>query len=270
MNGGVNEPLAVRLARSYSVMNVQFIITGGVGTRLWVSEAARCAQRGISEVTAGDCNDTSSCQHGMTGDCLHEDNWGTLMFPLLESKRASALSARAPQYRCDPTLYHPDMTIGGIDDEPIYEPRRQGRLYRGTSEPTKEPKKYRPILSHQILLRIAQVFDIYERAETDQVEIYGAASSRSQKCLLWNRCLVDLIPSTHSSIKPQEISGKSHMPWMSLKLQVIKPAACLCLLMSFSNLSRASSSCQGLVRFCTPSIDYSALSIYLSNSPRPG
>jgi hypothetical protein len=44
---------------------------------------------------------------------------GTLMFPLLESKRASALSARAPRYRCDPTLYNPDMTIGGIDDEPM-------------------------------------------------------------------------------------------------------------------------------------------------------
>ncbi|CAG8125703.1 unnamed protein product [Penicillium nalgiovense] len=28
------------------------------------------------------------------------------------------------------------------------------------------------------------------------------------------------------------------MPWMSLKLQLIKSAACLCLLMSFSNLSR--------------------------------
>ena len=41
------------------------------------------------------------------------------MFPLLESKRASALSARAPRYRCDPMLYHPDMTIGGIDDEPM-------------------------------------------------------------------------------------------------------------------------------------------------------
>ncbi|KAJ5051336.1 hypothetical protein NUH16_003475 [Penicillium rubens] len=44
---------------------------------------------------------------------------GTVMFPLLESKRASALSARAPRYQCDPMLYHPDMTIGGIDDEPM-------------------------------------------------------------------------------------------------------------------------------------------------------
>jgi hypothetical protein len=41
------------------------------------------------------------------------------MFPLLESKRTSALSARAPRYRCDPMLYHPDMTIGGIDVEPM-------------------------------------------------------------------------------------------------------------------------------------------------------
>ncbi|CAG8185837.1 unnamed protein product, partial [Penicillium nalgiovense] len=38
-------------------------------------------------------------------------------------------------------------------------------------------QKYRPILSHLILLRIAQVFDVYERAEMNQAEIYGAASS---------------------------------------------------------------------------------------------
>ncbi|KAJ5041856.1 hypothetical protein NUH16_003261 [Penicillium rubens] len=44
---------------------------------------------------------------------------GTHVFPLLEWKRASALSARAPRYRCDPMLYRPDMTIGGIDDEPM-------------------------------------------------------------------------------------------------------------------------------------------------------
>ncbi|KZN94013.1 hypothetical protein EN45_042010 [Penicillium chrysogenum] len=71
--------------------------------RLWLSEVARCTQRGFFEATAGDCDGLG----------------GTLMFPLLESKRASALSARAPRYRCDPTLYHPDMTIGGIDDEPM-------------------------------------------------------------------------------------------------------------------------------------------------------
>jgi hypothetical protein len=57
-----------------------------------------------------------------------------------------------------------------------YEPRKQDSLYRGTAEPTKD-QKYRPILSHLILLRIAQVFDIYERAETNQEEIYEAASS---------------------------------------------------------------------------------------------
>ena len=43
---------------------------------------------------------------------------------------------------------------------------------------------------------------------------------------------------------------------MSLKRQVTRLAACLCLSMSFSNLSRASSSCQGLVGFCTPCVDY--------------
>ncbi|CAG8191593.1 unnamed protein product [Penicillium nalgiovense] len=54
----------------------------------------------------------------------------------------------------------------------------------------------------------------------------------------WNRCLVGWIPSTHFSIKPRGISRKSHMSWMSLKLQVSQQAACLCLSMSFSNLSR--------------------------------
>ncbi|OQE07156.1 hypothetical protein PENFLA_c175G04809 [Penicillium flavigenum] len=73
-----------------------------------------------SKATAGDCDDlgTTSCQHSMNGDCIDEGNC-TLAFPLLESnlKRASALSARAPRYRCNPTLYHPDMAIGGIDIE---------------------------------------------------------------------------------------------------------------------------------------------------------
>jgi hypothetical protein len=43
------------------------------------------------------------------------------MFPSLESnaKRANVLTDRTPRYRCDPMLYHPDMTIGGIDDEPM-------------------------------------------------------------------------------------------------------------------------------------------------------
>jgi hypothetical protein len=75
MNGGVYEPLAVRIARSYSVMTVQFIKIGGVDTRVWVSEVARCAQRGCSEVAAGDCDDTTSYQHGMNGDCIAEDNF---------------------------------------------------------------------------------------------------------------------------------------------------------------------------------------------------
>jgi hypothetical protein len=64
------------------------------------------------------------------------------------------------------------------------------------------------------------------------------ASSRSQKCLLGTGAWCIWIPSTHFSIKAQQLSRKSYMLWMSLKLQVTKLAACLCLLMSFSNLSR--------------------------------
>jgi hypothetical protein len=63
MNVGVYEPLAVRIARSYPITTVQFIITGGFVTRLGLSEVARFAHRGFSEATAGDCDepDTSSC-----------------------------------------------------------------------------------------------------------------------------------------------------------------------------------------------------------------
>jgi hypothetical protein len=66
MIGRVYEPLAVRIARSYPITTVRFIITGGFVTRLSLSEVARCTQRGFFEATAGDGNDldTTSCQHG--------------------------------------------------------------------------------------------------------------------------------------------------------------------------------------------------------------
>ncbi|CAG8202219.1 unnamed protein product [Penicillium nalgiovense] len=76
MIGGVYAPLAVRDARSYPITTVQFIITDGFVTCLWLSQVARCIQRGFSEATAGDCDDldTTSCQHGMNGDHIDEDN----------------------------------------------------------------------------------------------------------------------------------------------------------------------------------------------------
>ncbi|OQE62185.1 hypothetical protein PENNAL_c0268G05984 [Penicillium nalgiovense] len=54
MDGGVYEPLAlaVRIAKSYPITTVQFIITGGFITRLWLSEVAQCTQRGFFEETA--------------------------------------------------------------------------------------------------------------------------------------------------------------------------------------------------------------------------
>jgi hypothetical protein len=72
----VYEPLAVRIARFYPITTVQFIITGGFVTRLWLSEVARCTQRGSFEATAGDYDDldTTSCQHDMNGDHIDEDN----------------------------------------------------------------------------------------------------------------------------------------------------------------------------------------------------
>jgi hypothetical protein len=77
MNGGVYEPLAVRIPRSYPITTVQFIITGGFVMRLWLSEVARCTQRGFFEATAGDCDGlgTTSCQHGMNGDHIDEDDY---------------------------------------------------------------------------------------------------------------------------------------------------------------------------------------------------
>ncbi|CAG8146773.1 unnamed protein product, partial [Penicillium salamii] len=64
LNGGVYEPLAVRIARSYHITTVQFLVIGGPVTRLWLSEVARCTQRGFFEAIAGECDelDTTSCQ----------------------------------------------------------------------------------------------------------------------------------------------------------------------------------------------------------------
>ncbi|OQE69392.1 hypothetical protein PENNAL_c0136G10027 [Penicillium nalgiovense] len=49
-------------------------MNGGVYsvTRLWLSEVARCTQRGLFEAIAGECDelDTTSCQHAMNGDAL--------------------------------------------------------------------------------------------------------------------------------------------------------------------------------------------------------
>ena len=72
--------------------------------------------------------------------------------------------------------------------------REDKAVYTEAQPSQLKSQKYRPILSHLILLRIAQVFDIHKRAEPNQAEIYGAASSRCQKCLIWNRCLVYLDP----------------------------------------------------------------------------
>jgi hypothetical protein len=96
---------------------------------------------------------------------------------------------------------------------------REDKTVTETQPSQLKNQKYRPLPS-RLLLRVAQAFDIYERAETNQAEIYGAASSRCQKCLLGTGVWYLWIPSTHFSIKPQEISRNSHMPWMSLKLQV--------------------------------------------------
>jgi len=76
MNGGVYEPLAVPIARSYLVTTVRVLVTSGFVTRLWLSEVARCTQRSFFEATAGECDelDTTSCPHGMNGDCIDEDN----------------------------------------------------------------------------------------------------------------------------------------------------------------------------------------------------
>jgi hypothetical protein len=75
MTGGEYEPLSGHIARSYPITTVQFIITGEFITCLWLSEVARCTQRGF-EATAADCDDldTTSCQHGMNGDHIDEDN----------------------------------------------------------------------------------------------------------------------------------------------------------------------------------------------------
>ncbi|KZN87769.1 hypothetical protein EN45_063300 [Penicillium chrysogenum] len=46
-------------------------------------------------------------------------NWGYPHVPVTRVEARKCIVCWAPRYRCDPTLYHPDMTIGGIDDEPM-------------------------------------------------------------------------------------------------------------------------------------------------------
>ena len=132
--------------------------------------------------------------------------------------------------------------------------REDKAVYTEAQPSQLKSQKYRPILSHLILLRIAQVFDIYERAEMNQAEIYEAIKSASEMSpseQMFGR-FGSQAPVSLSKPKKYPESRICNMHRMSLKLQVIKLAACLCLFMSFSDLSRASSSCQGLVGFCPP------------------
>ncbi|KAJ5365214.1 hypothetical protein N7517_008100 [Penicillium concentricum] len=87
MNSGEYEPLAVPIARSYLVTTVRVLVTSGFVTRLWVSEVARCTQRTCFEATAREFDelDTTSCQHGMNGDCIDEDNSPTDLYHYVES-----------------------------------------------------------------------------------------------------------------------------------------------------------------------------------------
>ncbi|KAJ5862973.1 hypothetical protein N7455_007041 [Penicillium solitum] len=108
-------------------------MNGGVYsvTRLWLSEVARCTQRGLFEAIAGECDelDTTSCQHAMNGDALmntivsdpvvknlvqvvsladSDRTTAPLIVPSLESNaKRPILSARAPLYRCDRKLSVP-------------------------------------------------------------------------------------------------------------------------------------------------------------------
>ncbi|CAG8892954.1 unnamed protein product [Penicillium nalgiovense] len=177
MTGGVYEPLTIRITRFYPIMTVQFIITGGFITRLWLSEVARCTQRGFFEATAGDRDDLdTTCQHGMNGDHIDEDNYGIWR------------------------LSKPDNPTGAGKSRCFVLLNDRGAL------PT-------PLAMLLVQSRV-------QGEEPNQAEIYEAASSRCQKCLIWNRCLVYLDPKHPFLYQTREISRKSHMHWMSLKLQV--------------------------------------------------
>ncbi|CAP99875.1 hypothetical protein PCH_Pc22g25870 [Penicillium rubens Wisconsin 54-1255] len=95
--------------------------------------------------------------------------------------RGSTMALETTQPRLRESKTQPEMSISELKAERIQ------------AQPSQlKSQKYHPIPSH-LLLRIAQVLDVYERAETNQAE-YTKLSSRHQKCLLWNRCLVDLDP----------------------------------------------------------------------------
>lgn len=57
---------------------------------------------------------------------------------------------------------------------------REDKAVYAEAQPSQlKSQKYRPILSH-LVLRVARAFDIYERAETNQGEIYEAIKSASE------------------------------------------------------------------------------------------
>jgi len=64
------------------------------------------------------------------------------------------------------------------EDETVYTEAQPSQLK------SQRAKKYRPIPSHLILLRVARLFDAFKRVETNQSDIYDAAS-RALSEMLW-------------------------------------------------------------------------------------
>ncbi|CRL27412.1 unnamed protein product [Penicillium camemberti] len=101
----------------------KFLVIGGPVTRLWLSEVARCTQRGFFEATAGECDelDTISYQHGMNGDCIDEDNYEKR----LECSHClgPSLSRQTPKDRGMPVVLYsarPFRGTAGECNEPEY------------------------------------------------------------------------------------------------------------------------------------------------------
>ncbi|CAG8893358.1 unnamed protein product [Penicillium nalgiovense] len=200
MIGEVYEPLSIRIARSYPITTVQFIITDGFVTCLWLSQVARGRPRGpvtqvefearkcivcsgspipmrshalSPDMTIGGIDDEPiSCADASTRYisqipmayatvCLSafEDreriafpNWITVQWVAPRCYRMasggflSLIIRQAPRNADVSSCLmagEPTFAVGHVvSPKPrarSYEPRRQGRLYRGTAEPTKEP-----------------------------------------------------------------------------------------------------------------------------------
>ena len=110
-----------------------------------------------------------------------------------------------------------------------------------------------------------------ERKRTNRT--YTLHQGRCQKCSgVFGHMLVDLMPQHAFSIQARATCAKASSPGCHCICRLVKPSACIIFsLKSYSNISRASSSCREIAELSTSPRRLSLSIKYIfSNSPRPG